>query len=435
MDALTAGIESSDGEQQDLLPGSSSNERTTDEALENYEDDSGGAQQTPAVASSSSASSPSPPPPSSSPRSSNRRVSGGGGGAAAFTGRDATVPSRKPEDSFRDEIARQLFGENLGRIRDDYSCAVESKILLHGRMYITDKFVCFYSNFFGFEKKIKIPLCHVLKITKGNTALLIPNGINVVTTRKEYAFRSFWDREDCYLQMVQSFRTYHRMPVASREVILDSRSVDREGRLETPTNSAMNSNNGTSIIGTAGMTTATTQPKQQVPSGPPSSSPSPLPSQSSTLRSESPPPPSMPPPPIEIPASGAGGDGAGIGSGGGGVGSGSERETEDGQSLGSWDEDDMLDFDDLREGTQNIVSDGDLQAAFAQALQGQQLKQTGLEFRLRHVTVQEFFEDYISDRAPLGQDKYHGKKMCVCVMCVEREEKSGWMISTILTHA
>lgn len=118
--------------------------------------------------------------------------------------------------------------------RTDYSCAVEAKILLHGRLYVTDKFVCFYSNFFGFEKKvapacllqpgaagspepppppprpadttsvaelsvwfvfqIKIPYNHVLKVTKGNTALLIPNGINVVTTRKEYTFRSFWDR-------------------------------------------------------------------------------------------------------------------------------------------------------------------------------------------------------------------------------------------------
>ena len=39
----------------------------------------------------------------------------------------------------------------------DFSCAVESRILLHGRMYVTDTFVCFYSNLFGFEKIIKIP--------------------------------------------------------------------------------------------------------------------------------------------------------------------------------------------------------------------------------------------------------------------------------------
>jgi hypothetical protein len=49
--------------------------------------------------------------------------------------------ARRTEDTFRDEIVRQIFGENLGCIRDDASCAVESKILLHGRMYITDKFV------------------------------------------------------------------------------------------------------------------------------------------------------------------------------------------------------------------------------------------------------------------------------------------------------
>ncbi|CAN0516175.1 unnamed protein product, partial [Ectocarpus sp. 8 AP-2014] len=39
----------------------------------------------------------------------------------------------------------------------DFSCAVESRILLHGRMYVTNTFVCFYSNLFGFEKIIKIP--------------------------------------------------------------------------------------------------------------------------------------------------------------------------------------------------------------------------------------------------------------------------------------
>lgn len=38
----------------------------------------------------------------------------------------------------------------------DYSCAVESKVLLHGRMYVSDRYICFYSNFFGFEKKVSV---------------------------------------------------------------------------------------------------------------------------------------------------------------------------------------------------------------------------------------------------------------------------------------
>lgn len=95
---------------------------------------------------SSSASAPSLPPANSSlsPHHSSeqqhqqpsmvRRSSG-----SSYSKRESFV--RTPEDSFRDEIVRQIFGENLGCIRDDASCAVESKILLHGRIYITDKFV------------------------------------------------------------------------------------------------------------------------------------------------------------------------------------------------------------------------------------------------------------------------------------------------------
>ncbi|CAM9800429.1 unnamed protein product, partial [Hapterophycus canaliculatus] len=78
----------------------------------------------------------------------------------------------------------------------DFSCAVESRILLHGRMYVTSTFVCFYSNLFGFEKIIKIP--HMRCITKEKTALFIPNAIAIITSKKEYIFRSFWDREDAF---------------------------------------------------------------------------------------------------------------------------------------------------------------------------------------------------------------------------------------------
>ena len=74
--------------------------------------------------------------------------------------------------------------------------------------------------------------------------------------------------------------------------------------------------------------------------------------------------------------------------------------------MASWDEDDMLDFkDDLREGTQNVVSEGGVCAAFTRALEAQQLKQRGLEFRLKDVTVQGFFEDFISDKATMGVDR------------------------------
>lgn len=41
-------------------------------------------------------------------------------------------------------------------------------------------------------------LSHMRCITKEKTALFIPNAIAIITSRKEYIFRSFWDREDAF---------------------------------------------------------------------------------------------------------------------------------------------------------------------------------------------------------------------------------------------
>jgi len=108
---------------------------------------------------------------------------------------------------YRDEIVRTIFGD-VGAIRRDFSCAIERKILLHGRLYVTDRFICFYSNLFGFEKKIKIPYSYITCITKEYTAVFIPNAIAVITARREYIFRSFWDRDECYAVLKQMHDMY-----------------------------------------------------------------------------------------------------------------------------------------------------------------------------------------------------------------------------------
>lgn len=70
---------------------------------------------------------------------------------------------------------------NASSFDTDFTCAVESTVLLHGRMYITNRFICFYSNLFGLEKKIRIPYSHIRSITKENTAMVIPNAIAIST--------------------------------------------------------------------------------------------------------------------------------------------------------------------------------------------------------------------------------------------------------------
>lgn len=99
----------------------------------------------------------------------------------------------------------KVFGEGTGTIKADYSCAIERKILLQGRMYVTEKFVLFYSNLFGFEKKIKVPYTHLVSIERTNTAAVIPNAIVLRTAKNEYTFRSFWDREESLRCVVECY--------------------------------------------------------------------------------------------------------------------------------------------------------------------------------------------------------------------------------------
>eukprot|EP00618_Florenciella_parvula_P033528 CAMPEP_0119467100 /NCGR_PEP_ID=MMETSP1344-20130328/1444_1 /TAXON_ID=236787 /ORGANISM="Florenciella parvula, Strain CCMP2471" /LENGTH=175 /DNA_ID=CAMNT_0007499443 /DNA_START=107 /DNA_END=631 /DNA_ORIENTATION=+ len=130
---------------------------------------------------------------------------------------------------WRDEIVRTIFGD-VGLIRKDFSCAIERKILLHGRMYITDRFICFYSNLFGFEKKIKIPYSHITCVTKENTAIVIPNAIAIITSKREYIFRSFWDRDECFTLLRECHDASRGVVAPHSSHVENSSSPDPRGR-------------------------------------------------------------------------------------------------------------------------------------------------------------------------------------------------------------
>jgi hypothetical protein len=70
---------------------------------------------------------------------------------------------------------------------DSYTCAVAKKILLHGRLYITNQRLCFHSVFnnkllfFGKDTKLVIPLGDVTSLEKRINALVFDNSIAVMT--------------------------------------------------------------------------------------------------------------------------------------------------------------------------------------------------------------------------------------------------------------
>ena len=44
----------------------------------------------------------------------------------------------------------------------DYSCALQRDILVHGRLYISQNWLCFYANIFGWETFVSMRYHHFL---------------------------------------------------------------------------------------------------------------------------------------------------------------------------------------------------------------------------------------------------------------------------------
>lgn len=118
----------------------------------------------------------------------------------------------------------------------DYSCALQKDILVHGRLYITQNWICFYANIFRWETMVnnisKRILClstlyifgglfililfsffyisfiqltircdNIKAITKEKTARVIPNAVQILTENEKYFFTSFASRDKAFLML------------------------------------------------------------------------------------------------------------------------------------------------------------------------------------------------------------------------------------------
>ncbi|XP_071341282.1 protein Aster-C isoform X2 [Trachinotus anak] len=107
----------------------------------------------------------------------------------------APLPTYKQR---RDEF-KKLFKElsESERLIVDYPCALQRDILLQGRLYLSENWLCFYSNVFR-GTKITLMLKDVVTVTKEKTARLIPNAIQICMSTEKFFFTSFSAREKSY---------------------------------------------------------------------------------------------------------------------------------------------------------------------------------------------------------------------------------------------
>ncbi|XP_062869661.1 protein Aster-B isoform X3 [Trichomycterus rosablanca] len=103
----------------------------------------------------------------------------------------------------RNEDFRKLFKQlpDTERLIVDYSCALQRDILLQGRLYLSENWICFYSNIFRWETLLMVRLKDICSMTKEKTARLIPNAIQLSTDNDKHFFTSFGARDRTYMMM------------------------------------------------------------------------------------------------------------------------------------------------------------------------------------------------------------------------------------------
>lgn len=100
--------------------------------------------------------------------------------------------NKKRNKEFHQTFKKIPSSENL---IDDFSCALSKDILVHGRLYLTENYLCFKSNILGWVTNLLIPLQEVVQIEKRSTAGLFPNGMVIRTLYQKYTFATFIYRD------------------------------------------------------------------------------------------------------------------------------------------------------------------------------------------------------------------------------------------------
>lgn len=128
-----------------------------------------------------------------------------------------------PSYKTRHEEFKRLFSNlvpNNERLVVDYSCALQKEILVHGRLYLSLNYIAFYANIFKWETSLVIKCRDITSLSKANTARVIPNAVQVITTSGDkYVFTSFAARDKTYVML---FRIWQNalldQPMSSAEL-------------------------------------------------------------------------------------------------------------------------------------------------------------------------------------------------------------------------
>ena len=84
------------------------------------------------------------------------------------------------------------------RLIDDFSCALSRDFLYQGRLYISERSLCFNSNILGWVSKDILPMKDIRYLEKTSAAGLFPNAILIETDNEKVQFNNFISREQTF---------------------------------------------------------------------------------------------------------------------------------------------------------------------------------------------------------------------------------------------
>ncbi|XP_021418115.2 protein Aster-C [Oncorhynchus mykiss] len=139
-------------------------------------------------------------------------------------GQYLAAPQALPAPTYKQRVEefRKLFRElpESERLIVDYTCALQRDILLQGRLYLSENWLCFYSNVF-WGTKIVLTLRDIKAMYREKTARLIPNAIQICTDSEKLFFTSFSAREKSYQGVFRMWQnTLMDKPLTSLELWL-----------------------------------------------------------------------------------------------------------------------------------------------------------------------------------------------------------------------
>jgi len=96
---------------------------------------------------------------------------------------------------------------SLERLQYDCQCALYKVVPVHGRLYVSQNFICFYCKVFNSETKETIAFKDVTSITKKQKPVFL-SGIEICTEENTYFFSSFVSRSKTFLKLIEIWQSY-----------------------------------------------------------------------------------------------------------------------------------------------------------------------------------------------------------------------------------